>query len=143
VDISAETLQGLLDKAWLAAPAAANTLRDQLVTFEQSALNLLSGGSLSSVSKNSASQAYAAGTYALTTLQLQQAWRRLVNLFDKCKSEVDSEISASDPQAPANDQDPVIYARMMLSIQAVTEYEADVTDLLLPPTLAPAAPFSM
>jgi len=143
VDITTETLQAFLDDAWDAAPAQANTLRDQLRTFEKSVTKLFSQGSLASVQKNAASQSYRGpGLGSYTPVQIANAWRGLINLFDSTKAEVDAEIAAADTQAPANDQDPVIYGRMKLQLLPVTEYQADITSLLLPVTLAVPNPLN-
>lgn len=76
-------LQRLLDDAWDAAPAGANTLREQLRANEVTAGQILAAGSLASVSKNSASQAWAlSGPGAFTPAELVRAWRDLLNLFD-------------------------------------------------------------
>jgi hypothetical protein len=73
----------LLDDAWDAAPAGANTLREQLRANEVTAGQILAAGSLASVSKNSASQAWAlSGPGAFTPAELVRAWRDLLNLFD-------------------------------------------------------------
>ena len=144
MDISTATLRGLLDKAWLAAPASANSLRDQLLTFEQQSLALIGGGSLASVSKNSASQSYASGPNALTPLQIQRAWRYLVDLFDEVKAWADDELAETSPDGdePANDQDPAIYGEMMKRLRYVYSASTDLTQLRVPPTLAPGGALS-
>lgn len=138
MDISTATLRGLLDKAWLAAPAGANSLRDQLLIFEQQALALIGGGSLASVSKNSASQSYASGPNALTPLQIQRAWRYLVDLFDEVKAWADDELAEVPPDGdePANDLDPAVYAEMMNRLRYVYSESTDLTELRVSPTLS-------
>src|SRR5579862_879288 len=130
MDIPIETYAAFLDDAWDASPQEANSLRGQLRTFEKQVTTLFSQGSIASVGKNSANQSYRGpGLGSFTPAQLQYLWRRLINLFDSTKNEVDAEIALPDTQAPANDQDPVIYGRMMLQLQPVTEYQPDMTDL--------------
>lgn len=135
----------MLDDAWDAAPQQPNTLRDTLRGFEKSIIQLFrTAGSLSSVSKNSTSQSYASGPNALTPLQIQRAWRMLINAFDACKAEIDAEGAAVpvDPQYPGNDADPAVYARMQLLLQPIHEYSADLTQFWIPPTIAPPVPFT-
>lgn len=144
MDIPIETYAAFLDDAWDAAPNVANSLRGQLRAFEKQVTTLFSQGSIASVGKNSANQSYRGpGVGSFTPAQLQYVWRRLINLFDSTKAEVDQEIAVADSQAPANDGDPVIYARMMLQLQPVAEYQPDITDLLLPPTLTAPMPISI
>lgn len=138
----------MLDDAWDAAPPAANSLRDQLRAYEKEVSQVYRGGSLASVSKNSTSQSYASGPNNLTVLQVAKGWRMLVNLFDYCKSEIDLEIAAvpQDPQDPGNDKDPAVYARMAQFLNPlltpVNEYTTDLTQLLLPPVIAPPVPMT-
>ena len=144
MDITTETVQAILDDAWDACPLTANSLRDQLRTFEKGVTKLFSGGSLASVAKNNSSQAYRGpGVGSHTPVQIANAWRKLINLFDQAKNEIDLELTANDTQKPPDDLDPSIYARMQQSLVIVDEYQPDITDLLLPPTLSPPVPFTI
>lgn len=99
--VTTEDLQRLCDDAWDAAIDAANTFRPQLRIFESEIGKLVSKGSLFSVSKNSSSQTY--GGYSpgnLTQTELARAWRQLINLFDKCFSDLVS----SGIAAPTDEQ---------------------------------------
>ena len=146
MDISTETLQSFLDDAWDAAPAEANTLRDTLRGYEKAATRLFSAGSLASVGKNSANQAYRGpGVGSYTPVQIANAWRTLITLFDRVKRAIDRELAEpvpADPDAPVNDADLTVYTCMMANLQVVTEYQSDITELLLPPTLTPPMPMS-
>ena len=79
MDVSTDDLSAFLTRAWNNAKAGANTLPDQLETEQQAALNLIAtAGSIASVGKNSAHQAY--GNYGpgnLTSRQITQIYTRL------------------------------------------------------------------
>jgi hypothetical protein len=152
VDISAETLQGFLENAWDAAPDNANTLRDQLRVYEKSALNLFSGGSIGSVSKNSTSQSYRGpGLGSYTPVQIANAWRMLISLFEMEKCRTDNAYKAATAIPPqswavpfltqfpdyAQDTDPAVYGLMKKQLEPVNEYQTDMTLLRLEPTLSP------
>jgi hypothetical protein len=140
VDVTVQTYKAFLDDAWDAAPAAANTLREQLRAFEKQVTTLFSAGALGSVSKNTASQSYRGpGVGSYTPAQLQTVWRDLIDLFDEVKAWVDAEISESppDPNPPPNDGDPVIYDHMKRRLMVITEYSPNLIDLRLQPTLRP------
>ena len=159
MDIPVETLQCWLENAWDDSPAAANTLRPQLRINERNAANLFSAsGSLASVSKNSASQAYRGTALgSLTQVQIQYGWRMLINLYDEVKCWTDNLYHLSQNQnllpQPLNQQcvillqlfvtqfptyaadpDPAIYFFMQKRTQPIYEYESDLTLLLLQPT---------
>jgi hypothetical protein len=72
----------MLDDAWDDAPEGGLTLRNALRAKERAAGLLVSGGSLSSVSKNSASQSYAFGSGAVTATDIARGWRILIDLYD-------------------------------------------------------------
>lgn len=141
MDITTETLQTFLDDAWDAAPDAANTLRDQLRTFEKAATNLFRQGSLSSVSKNSASQSYRGpGLGSYTPVQISNAWRTLINIFDSVKDALDFAGGTGiqvDDQTIQGDSDPQVYAGMKSQLRIVDSCQTDMTQLRLPNTLAP------
>lgn len=144
MDVTTETFQAFLDDAWDAAPQQANTLRDQLRTFEKQVTALFRLGSIGSVSKNAASQSYRGpGIGQYTPAQIQTVWRGLINLFDEVKACIDAELAEQpetppDPNPPTNDADPTVYAGMKCRLQVVTEYSSDLTNLRLQPTLLPA-----
>lgn len=151
MDISVETLQGFLDDAWDAAIDGAGTLRTQLRSYESQVTSLFSAsGSISSVSKNSTSQSYRGpGVGSYTTAQIQSAWRMLINEYDFSKKQCDyfNYLSINDPANTngqnfasdfpdyANDPDQAVYADMKYRLQPCTEYQCDLTDLRLKPTL--------
>jgi hypothetical protein len=79
------------DDAWDSAPAEASTFRDELRKYETRVGELISTGSVSSISKNSASQTYA--TYSvgtLTQVEITRGWRQLINLFDRIRSDLEA-----------------------------------------------------
>jgi hypothetical protein len=73
----------MLDDAWDDSQAEAVTLREKLRANERLAGTLVSGGSLSSVSKNSASQSFAFGRGNVTALEIARGWRMLITIFDQ------------------------------------------------------------
>ena len=73
----------MLDDAWDDSQAEAVTLREKLRANERLAGTLVSGGSLSSVSKNSASQSFAFGRGNVTALEIARGWRTLITIFDQ------------------------------------------------------------
>ncbi len=134
VDITTQTLQGFLDDAWDAAPVQANTFRAQLRKFESSATLLFSGGSIGSVSKNSVSQSYRGpGLGSYTPVQIANAWRDLINLFDSVKKQIDCLIAAGNTDFP-DDTDETIYEAMKSQLIVITEYQPNMTDLYLTST---------
>jgi hypothetical protein len=147
VDITTETLQSFLDDAWDAAPSSANSLRDQLRSFEKAVTAQYSQGSIASVSKNSFSQTYRGpGLGSYTLVQIANAWRTLINLFDEEKQRADFIQAAGDAwfiakfpnysSGDSPDTDPAIYDLMKNRLFVITEYQTDLSDLRLRPTLA-------
>jgi len=68
-------------------------LRDQLRSYERNAEALFRGGSIASVAKNAASQSYRGpGLGSYTPVQIANAWRILINLFDQTKIWIDGEL---------------------------------------------------
>ena len=157
MDIDARTLACWLENAWDDAPDAANTLRQQLRIQERTAQNLFSAGSIGSVSKNSASQSYAgAGFGRFSVAQIQQGFRMLIELFDQELIQTASIYSYS-LKYPTNqvsvwfttafpnystDPDPAVYAFMNRRIVPVEDYQIDLTDLRLQPTLTAQAVYT-
>lgn len=152
MDIDARTLACWNDNAWDDAPLGANTLRQQLRIQERAAQNLFSAGSLGSVSKNSASQSYAgAGFGRFSVAQIQQGFRILIELYDQCLDQANCIVAAlaTNPTNPclqwfvqyvagfAADPDAAVYALMKFRLCPVDNYEIDLSDLRLQPTLQP------
>lgn len=95
MDVSVETLRSFLDQAWEVSQAAAPpiTLRAQLRTYERNVSTFFAGGTIGSVSKNSTSQTYRGpGLGSYTVVQIANAWRTLLNLFDATKNWIDREL---------------------------------------------------
>ena len=145
MDIDARTLACWSENAWDDAPASANSLRAQLRIMERGAANLFSAGSLSSVSKNSASQSYAGSGFGrFSVAQIQQGFRMLIELYDqelaRTKWIYNSVGTCHDEFVAAypdydNDPDPAIYALMTYRLIPVESYEIDLSYLRLQPTL--------
>lgn len=154
MDVSAETLQAFADNAWDVAKDDANSYRPQLRSYESSATILFSGGSISSVSKNSTSQSYRGpGVGSYTPVQIANSWRMLINLYDEvlrfcnCLYQLSQ---ANPPPSPnslaikfitkfpdfAADPDPAVYFFMQQRLQPIESYETDLTDLRLPLVLS-------
>jgi hypothetical protein len=142
MDITVEKLQYFLEYAWAKAPAQANTLRDQMFSFEVSVRETARGGSVGSFSKNGASETYRGpglGTY--TADQLGDGWRMLINLFDSIQAAMDNASKNPPTNPPAwwptvpadGDWDAQVYPAMVKRLQGgtVTEYQVDLTDLRL------------
>ena len=108
----------MLDDAWDDAPVGASTLRDQLRANERAAGSLLSGGSLSSVSKNSASHSYSFGSGSLTLADIARGWRTLIDLFDE----------VSDSLSPSNTDEEIIVV-MRQRLVPIREFTKDFTTI--------------
>lgn len=142
MDITPETLQSFLEDAWDACPAAANNLREQLRVYEKAATQLYRGGTIGSVSKNSSSQSYRGpGLGSYTPVQIANAWRLLVNLYDDTVAWVAWQIANPPTNPPAwwpdnaDDTDIFFFKRMLCALRGVPEYQVDLTDLRLHPVL--------
>ena len=139
MDISTETLQAFLDDAWDVAPASASTLRNQLRAFEKATTSQFSTvGSIGSVSKNSTSQSYRGpGVGSYTLVQISNAWRQLINLYDEIRKLSDYLQSISNPRFVATfpiyltDPDVVVYEIMKERLIVVDDYQVDLTNLRL------------
>jgi hypothetical protein len=146
LDIPLETLAFWWDNAWDDAPEEANAFFEQLRAEERKVGAVFSQGALASVGKNSASQAYRGpGVGSFTPAQIQTGWRWLINLYNRVKAELTAEVATQDPQAPAGGASEAnIYARGQLILcNPITEYQTDITDLLLPPTLSAPQPVNL
>ena len=107
----------MLDDAFDDALATSTPLRDTLRANERATGNLISGGSLASVSKNSASQSYAFGRGNITPAEIARGWRVLIDCFDTTAA------------ALVSTDDAAIKAEMMLRLQPVLEYVKDFVGL--------------
>jgi len=134
------------DNAWDDAPAGALTFFQQLRGEERKVATLFSQGAIASVGKNSANQSYrGAGIGSFTPAQIQVGWRTLINLYNQMKANIAAEIAAADPQAPpGGDTEQEIYLRGQIILGTpIVEYQSDMTDLLLPPTLTAPVPLNI
>ncbi len=147
MDIDARTLACWNENAWDDAPLTASSLRAQLRTMERAAQNLFSAGSLSSVSKNAASQSYAGSGFGrFSVAQIQQGFRMLIEMYDWLLREATTvynstgtchdEFVARYPDFGA-DPDQAVYDAMTFRLQPVDNYEIDLSYLRLQPTLWP------
>lgn len=143
MDVTVQIQRALLEYAWNNATPASNSLHDQLIQESLNVLGLFRAGSLGSVNSPGGGHSYQGpGTGRLTQEQISRTYIDLADLFDVIKSEIDAEIAASDSQQPPDDYDPEVIARMRLLLRPVDEYASDLTDLLLPPTIAPPVPMT-
>jgi hypothetical protein len=146
LDIPLETLAFWWDNAWEDAPEGASTFYEQLRAEERKVGELFSQGALASVGKNSASQAYRGpGVGSFTPAQIQAGFRWLINLYKRVQLELTNEVATNDPQAPVGGASEAnIYARGYIVLaNPITEYQSDITDLLLPPTLSAPQPVNL
>ena len=111
----------MLDDAWDAAPEGALTLREQLRTNERAAGLVVSGGSLSSVSKNNASQSYAFGSGNITATEIANTWRDLIDLYDW--------VFDARTTAGFNTDDDAVYPEMRRRLVAIREFAQDFSTL--------------
>jgi len=111
----------MLEDAWDAAPEGAHTLREQLRANERAAGLIVSGGSLSSVSKNQSSHSYAFGSGNITATEIANVWRELIDLYDLLVASFTTAALATD--------DDTIYAEMKLRLVARNEFTKDFTGL--------------
>lgn len=103
----------MLDDAYDDAVAGAETLRNQLRTNERAAGLLVSGGSLSSVSRNAASHSYAFGRGNITPADIARGWRTLIDCYDLAVA------TATDTT------DAAVKAEMLRRLQPVNEFTMD------------------
>jgi hypothetical protein len=145
LDIPLETLQAVLDQSWANVPAGNNTFVPYLLAQEQARLALFSTtGSIGSVAKNSTSQSFTGPSGAsLTVLQMQKLYRMLINLYRQKKQETDrlfqNSVAWFISKFPtyATNADPAVYDFMVNWLgQDFTQYQCDMTDLRMEPTLA-------
>lgn len=144
MDIDSRTLACWAENAWDDCPAAPLSLRSQLRLMERSAASLFAAGSIGSVSKNSASQSYAgAGFGRFSVAQIQQGYRMLIELYDWLLAETGRmntcAVAWFVAKYPNYAQDPDFAIWDALSYRLgnpVENYEIDLSDLRLRPTLA-------
>lgn len=114
-------IRRMLDDAYDDAQDNALTLREQLRANERAAGSLLSGGSLASVSKNSASHSFAYGRGNITIAEIARGWRTLIDAYDQ--------IVISFTAAGLATNDASIIAEMRLRLQPIREFTKDFTGL--------------
>jgi len=108
--LQSEDLRRMLDDAYDDAVAGTISLREQLRANERNAGALVAGGSLSSVSKNSASQSYAFGNGQVTTAEIARGWRILIDCYDTVLA------TATDGT------DAAVKAEMLYRLQPIREF---------------------
>lgn len=112
----------MLEDAWDAAPNGALTLREQLRTNERAAGRSVSGGSLSSISKNQSSHSYApGGSGNITPVEIANIWRELIDLYDL--------LVESFTAAETDTSDETVYAEMKRRLVPVREFTKDFTTI--------------
>ena len=147
MDIDARTLACWAENAFDDAPATPATLRPQLRLMERNAASLFSSGSISSVSKNSASQSYAGSGFGrFSVAQIQQGYRMLIELYDELLIQANwlnstagtchDDFVAQYPNYAA-DPDQAVYDLMKVRLTPVEYYQIDLSYLRLRPTIAP------
>ena len=145
MDIDTRTLACWAENAWDDCSADANSLRVQLRLMERNAANLFSAGSLGSVSKNSTSQSYAgAGFGRFSVAQIQQGYRMLIELYDWLLIEatrVYNSVGTCQQNFIAKypnfgqDPDQAVYDAITFRLQPIDDYQIDLGDLRLRPTI--------
>ena len=118
-DVSPEILSAFLNSAWNSAKSGANTLRDQLLSEQASALELIKLGSIGSVGKNSTSQSYMGyGPGRITAVQITESWSKLIEKYDGCKEIVLQGFADAEIDVPDDfDFDTAIYEIITKSLQ--------------------------
>ncbi len=136
-----ETYLAKLVVAWDAAPAGANTLRQEFIRQIKLADSLVASGSIASVGKNSANQSYKGyGPGGDTQEEIRGIWTTLLALYDQVQAKIKAEFIASadfDYTEPADfDYDTNVYS---ILTQTFTQQSAgstyslpDITDLRIP-----------
>jgi hypothetical protein len=89
VGISYSDVESIWREAWLSAPEGVGTFTDQLTAQWQAARRLNAAGSLSSISKNSASQAAAFGGQSTrTTVDMERGALEAMRLYERLAVEM-------------------------------------------------------
>lgn len=137
MDVSTDDLSAFLARAWVLAPNNANTLRDQIVNEQQTALGMLAPvGSVAHVAKNSTSQS--SGSYNpgnLTLRQVVNIWTQLLYLYDNCKDKIVDAFEDSAIQTPDDfDFDGSVFELMnkSLTVAGRTPTTPDLRDFRIP-----------
>ncbi len=108
----------MLDDAYDDSVSTGTTMREQLRAKERAAGSLVAGGSLSSISRNSASHSYAPpGRGNVTPNDLADGWRNLIDLYDVVLA------TATDTT------DGAVKGEMLLRLQPCNEFTKDFTGL--------------
>lgn len=112
-------VQGIWRDCWLKAPDGAGTFLDQLTIYWQSVRRLNAAGSLSNISKNSASQASAfGGSYTQTTVDMERGSLEAILLYERMADLIDT-----------TDED-VIYTHGLFQLKSVpSEACSDISSL--------------
>ena len=112
--LSSKILRALVDNAW--DDPRAITLRQQLRVFETQAHEVIAGGTYSSTSANGRHVALTgSGPGQATQLELAEAWRYLVDTYDRSAN--DLSIQYSDGIDPDSEQ--LIKNQMMANLREV------------------------
>ncbi len=133
-DVSSEILSAFLNRAWNSAKNGANTLRDQLLSEQSAALELISLGSIGSVGKNSASQSYMGyGPGRITAVQITESWSRLIAYYDTVKTTIEN-ADADSLLDDSFDYDTPIYELITKALQSSADAPRlpDIRDIRYP-----------
>lgn len=135
-DVSSDELSAFLDLAWNNAKDGANSLPEQLGIEQQNILQLIAGGSIASLGKNSTHQAYSNyGPGSFTQRQIMGAFSTLKRYYFDAKDII---TKAADEQNFALDGSfdfdvPVVdYIRKYFRLVVETPKIPDLRDLRLP-----------
>ena len=132
MDVSTDDLSAFLTRAWNNAKDGANTLPEQLEIEQQAALTLIATGSIASVGKNSAHQAY--GNYNpgnLTQRQITSIYTQLKRAYYRLKDIITDKFNAAQIAIGNFDFDVPIY-------QALTRAPEMIVWLSAPPVERPS-----
>ena len=89
--VAFEDIESIWRDCWLKAPEGANTFLDQLTAQWQGVRRLNAAGSLSSISKNSASQAASfGGASTLTTVDMERGALEAIRLYERLATALDT-----------------------------------------------------
>lgn len=140
-DVSPQLLLAFLNDAWTRAADGANKFREQLISDQTGALQLIKTGSVASVGKNSTNQSYAFyGAGVLTHVQIVETIGNLLALYDQVKLKITCAFQANadfDYTVPADfDFDQSVYDALTQLFTAqstgVAQMLPDITRLRLP-----------
>ena len=139
MDVSTDDLSAFLTRAWNNAKDAANTLPEQLEIEQQAALTLIATGSIASVGKNSAHQAY--GNYNpgnLTQRQITSIYTQLKRAYYRLKDIITDKFNAAQIAIGNFDFDVPIYEalirapEMIISLSGSPVERPSIINLNLP-----------